>query len=65
MIFSEMSASFMHSVFSNVWGRLEEDGRKYNFGQVMNRFKAMMDDPKIKKEVENVFFDSFEEKNGD
>jgi len=59
MILSAECASFMHEVFSNVWTRLNDVGIDYTFGEMAKHFRDMMNNPKIKKDVEGIFMDQF------
>ena len=46
---------FMRSVMADVWEQLEKDGYSFTFGEIKERFIAMMKDDEVHEAVKNVF----------
>ena len=56
---SEKRSIFMRNVMSDVWTKLNDVGIDYNYGEIKNHFREMMENPDVLEEVVDVFYDRF------
>ena len=50
---------FMRNVIVQVWQRLDNSGRDFNFGQMREGFLRMLENDNVLEEVADVFYDRF------